>query len=96
VHQPLVVVVDGDGESLLRVFLSDDVAVEVFDDFSRCGDIGKESFRVSSASMLLFENRLAQLDALAADVDVVGSFDKRADLTVALSAERTTGVLFAT
>jgi hypothetical protein len=46
--------------------------------------------------MLLFEDRLAQLDALAADIDVVGSFDKRTDLTVTLSAERTTGVLLAT
>ena len=47
----------------------------------------------AAAFALLVEDRLAELDALAADVDVARSFDQRADVAIALATERTEGVL---
>ena len=47
----------------------------------------------AAAAALLLQNRLAQLDALAADVDVAGAFDQRPDVAIALAAERTESVL---
>ena len=47
----------------------------------------------AAAPPLLLEDRLAQLDALAADVNVARSLDQRADVAIALAAERTKGVL---
>ena len=41
---------------------------------------------------LLFEDRLAEVDTLAADVNVAGSFDQRADVAIALSTEGAEGV----
>ena len=51
--------------------------------------------RVAAAAFLLVEDRLAELDALAADVDVAGPFDERADVAVALAAERAVGIAVA-
>ena len=47
----------------------------------------------AAAALFLVEDRLAEVDALAADVDVAGPFDQRADVAIALAAERTEGVL---
>ena len=46
----------------------------------------------AAAALLLLEDRLAQVDALAADVNVARPFDERADVAVALATERTEGV----
>ena len=54
---------------------------------------GEELLGRAAAAPLLVEDRLAQLDALAADVNVAGSFDQRADVAIALATERTEGVL---
>ncbi len=93
VDEPLVVVVDGDGEDLLGAVLADDVLVELFLDLARGGDVGEEGLGDAPAAAFLVEDRLAELDALAADVDVAGPFDERADVAVALAAERAVGVL---
>ena len=92
-HQPLVVVVHGDGQHLLGVLLADDVLVELRDDFARRGNLGEELLAGAAAPPFLLEDRLAKLDALAADVDVAGPFDQRADVAIALATERTEGVL---
>ena len=42
VDQPLVVVVDGDGEDLLGAVLADDVLVELLLDLARGGDVGEQ------------------------------------------------------
>ena len=90
--EALVVVVDGDREDLLGAVLADDVLVELVLDGARRGDVGDERLGDAAAAFLLVDDRLAQLDALAADVDVAGPFDERADVAVALAAERTVGV----
>ena len=41
---------------------------------------------------LLVEDRLAELDAFAADVDVAGTFHQGANVAIALAAERAVGV----
>jgi hypothetical protein len=50
---------------------------------------------LARAATLLFlvENRLAQLDAFAADVDITGALDERPDIPVTLATEGTEGVL---
>ena len=57
------------------MLLSDDIPVEMGHDFTGRGDASEESLGVPSATMLLFQDRLAQFDALAADVDVLGTLD---------------------
>ena len=93
VDQPLVVVVDGDGQDLLGAVLVDHVLVELLLDLARGRDVGEEGLGDPPAPSLLVEDRLAELDAFAADVDVAGAFDQRADVAVALAAEGAIGVL---
>ena len=59
------------------------------------GILVNSCLRVAAAASFLVEDRLAEVDALAADVDVAGPFDQRADVAIALAAERTVGVLLA-
>jgi hypothetical protein len=56
-------------------------------------DTLKSCLARAAALAFLIEDRLAELDALAADVDVARSFDERADVAIALATERTEGVL---
>ena len=93
VDQPLVVVVHGDGQDLLGAFLADDVRVELVLDLARGGDVGEEGLGHPPALPLLVQDLLAELDAVAADVDVAGAFDERADVAIALAAERAVSVL---
>jgi hypothetical protein len=86
-HQSLVVAVHGDGQHPLGGFLADDVLVQLGNDLPRAGDLGKELLRRAPPLSLLVEDRLAELDALAADVDVAGSFDQRTNVPVALPTE---------
>ena len=61
---------------------------------SRGEGIAREELLARAAALaFLVEDRLAKLDALAADVDVARSFDQRADVAIALATERTEGVL---
>jgi hypothetical protein len=43
--------------------------------------------------LFLFQNRLTELDAFPADVDISGAFNKWSNVTVALAAERTECIL---
>ncbi len=92
VHQPLVVAVDRHGQHLLGMLLADDVLVELGHDLPRRGDIVEQRFAGSAAAALLFEDRLAEIDAFAADVDVARSLDQRADVAIALAAKGAKGV----
>ncbi len=58
----------------------------------RRGDLGEQLLAGAAAAAFLFEDRLAQVDALAADVDVAGPFDQRSDVAIALATEGTEGV----
>ena len=91
-RQPLVVAVHRDGQHFLGVLLADDVFIELRNDFARAGNAREELLGSAAATTFLIENRLAQLDALAADVNVARSFDQRADIAIALATERTEGV----
>ena len=73
--------------------LADDVLVQLGDDLPRRGDLAEQRLGGAAAAALLFEDRLAEIDALAADVDVAGSLDQRADVAIALAAEGAEGVL---
>src|SRR5262249_40035385 len=90
--EALVVVVDGHGQDLLGPVLADHVLVQFLLDGPRGGDVGEQGLGAAPAPLLLVDDRLAQLDALAADVDVVGPLDQGADVAVALAAEGTIGV----
>ena len=92
VNEPLVVVVHGDGQNLLGPVLADDVGVELVLDFARSRNIGEERLGHAPAAPLLVEDRLAELDAFAADVDISGTFHQRADVAKALATERAVGV----
>src|SRR5688500_4597460 len=85
----------GDGEDLLGPVLADDVQVQLLLDLPRGGDVGDQRLAGSPAALLVVDDRLAQLDTFAADVDVVGPFDQGADVAVALAAERAVGVAVA-
>ena len=81
----LVVIVDRDGEDLLRALLADHVLVEDSLDLARLRDgrcRGEAFFLVA----LLGDDVVAEVDALVADVDG-RSRDQLADLVLALSAE---------
>jgi len=79
VHQPLVVAVDRDGQDFLGVLLADDVLVELGDDLPGREDLAEQRLAGPTPAAFLFEDRLTEIDALAADVHVAGPFDQRAD-----------------
>src|SRR5690606_2547147 len=64
---PLVVVVDGDRQLLLGVFLAHHVVVEVTVDLGGLGQLGEGDLFLGGE--LLFDDLVAELDALVADVD---------------------------
>jgi hypothetical protein len=79
--------VNGDGQHLLGVFLADDVFVQVRENLARRGNSVEKLLARTAAAFFLVEDRLAQLDALAADVDVARTFYQGADVSIALSAK---------
>ena len=81
----LVVVVDGDGQRPLGGVLPDDVALEEFADLGGLGQFVE--FDVVGVGEFLFDDLVAQVDALVADVDA-GARNELLDLLLALSAER--------
>ena len=52
-------------------------------------------FRPAATLTFLFQDRFAQIDAFAADIDVARSFDERPDFSMAFAAERAVRALFA-
>ena len=81
---PLVVVVDGDGEGALGRFLADDVLVQDLVDLLRLGQVLELDRRGSGE--LLVDDLVAEVDALVADVDA-GAGDQLLDLALRLAAE---------
>ena len=89
-ENPLVMVVDRDGQLLLGFVLADDVAVEERLDFGRARQPAID--RAGLFALLLFEDLLADAHALVADVGarIVGRrTDQLLDLLLRLVAERT-------
>src|SRR5205823_14855626 len=80
----LVVVVDGDGEDLLRPLLADHVVVEERLDLHRRGE--RDGGPVLFPLALLGDDVVAELDALVADVDG-RTGDELADFPLPLPAE---------
>ena len=83
---PLVVVVDGDGQRLLRVVLADHIAVEELADLVRLGQLFQQP-DLGALGELLLDDLVAEVDAFVADIDP-GTSDELLDLLLALSAER--------
>src|SRR5919112_57012 len=81
----LVVVVDGDGEDFLRVFLADHVLVEDAVYLPRLGEV--VVLEDLGAGELLVDDLVAQLDALVADIDAGAGYELP-DLALALTAKR--------
>src|SRR5205823_8857114 len=82
---PLVVVVDGDREDLLRALLPDHVLVEDLLDLRGLRDRGRRGETLLLVT-LLGDDVVAEVDALVADVNR-RSGDQLADLVLALPAE---------
>src|SRR5262249_50834490 len=80
----LVVVVDRDGQRLLRVVLADHVPVEELVDLARLGQLVE--LDVGAFGELFLDDLVAQVDALVADVHA-GAGDELLDLLLALPAE---------
>ena len=83
-RDPLVVVVDGDGEDPLRLVLSNDVLVEDAVDLTGLGEVVVLE-ELGSRELLVYD-LVAELDALVADVDARARYEP--DLALALPAER--------
>ena len=75
------------------MFLTDHVFIELADEFPGRGNAIEQLFARSPPASFLFQNRLAELDAFAADVNVAGSFDQRSDVAITFAAERAKSVL---
>ena len=83
---PLVVVVHGHGENLLGLLLADDVLVQGELDGARVGQLGDLRLGARRLEHLLFDDFLAEVDALVADVDALAR-NQLANLLLALAAE---------
>ena len=83
---PLVVVVDGDGERLLGLVLADDVLVEELADLDRLGQL--VPLDLVGLGQFLFDDLVTEVDALIADVHA-GTGDELLDLLLRLPTERT-------
>src|SRR6266567_5632411 len=81
----LVVVVDGDRQDLLGLLLPDDVVVQVLVDLTGLGEVVE--LDLGALRELLFDDLVAEIDALVADVHT-GTGDELLDLLLALPAER--------
>ena len=82
---PLVVVVDGDGERLLRRLLPDHVLLEEVEDLAGLGQL--DQAQLGGLGQLLLDDLVAEVDALVADVDP-WTGDQLLDLLLTLTAER--------
>ena len=88
-------VVHGHRQHLLGPALADDVLVEFFLDVAGGRDVGEQALGAAAPAFFLVDDRLAQLDAFAADVDVARALDEGADVAVTFAAEGTIGVAVA-
>jgi hypothetical protein len=79
-------VMNGDGEDLLRPILSDDILVENFFDFGRFWEFGRNG--LFSFLPFLGDNVIAEVDTFIADVDRRAG-DQLSHLFAAFTAKRT-------
>ena len=93
--EPLVVVVNGDGEHLLGALLADHVLIEAFLDRARGGNVRRGLLGSAASLLFLVDDGLAEFDALAADIDVARTFHERPDISVRAAAEGAVGVAIA-
>ena len=84
--EPLVVVVDGDREHLLRAFLADHVLIEDVEDFVRLGQMARGragGFSSSSSRMMSLQS-----STHSSQMNTRRAGDQLAHLVLALAAER--------
>ena len=92
---PLVVVVDRDGEGDLRLLLADDIVVHVFLDLPGSRELlGIMVSRRAALIHILLDEARAELDAFVADIDVIGTGHHSFDLLLPLAAEGTANGFF--
>jgi hypothetical protein len=89
----LIVVVHSHGQDSLRVFLANNMVIQVTFDFQRFGNFGNFRERGAFLSLLGFEKLfiqdfVAKINAFIADIDFRPS-DELFDLVLALAAKRT-------
>ena len=87
-------IVNCDREDLFGRVLANDVLVHVLDNFTRGQDLIEELFLWTASLLLLIENTLAQFDTLVTDVDITGTLDQRADVSIVLATERAVCIFF--
>ena len=87
VYEPFIMRGDGDSQDFFGEVLADYILVELFDNLAWGVDFAEELLAGAASSSFLFEDRLAQLDAFSANVDVARPFDQRPDIAVALAAK---------
>ena len=85
--QPFVVILHGDRERQLGALLAGDVLVKLLLDGARRGNMAERRTGAAAFALFLVDDRLAKLHALAADIDIAGTLDERADVAETLSAE---------
>ena len=82
----LVVVIDSNGQSFLRIGLADDVAIKKLPDLVRLGQLIEQA-NLAALGEFFLDDLVAEVYAFIADVDA-GTSDQLLDLLLALSAER--------
>jgi hypothetical protein len=80
-------VVNGNGQSFLRIALTDDVAVKELANLMRLGQLIQQP-NLGTLGELFLDDLIAEIDALIADIDAWAS-DQLLDLLLALPTERT-------
>jgi len=86
---PLVVVVDRDGQDPLRILLADDVVVQELVDLFGLGQLVEA--QLGGLVELLLDDLVAEIDALVADVDP-GAGDELLDASVTCRRRNTSAV----
>src|SRR5208282_76741 len=89
--QTLVVIVHGDGERLLGVTLADHILIQKILDLPRRGYRAEQRLTGGELALLLADDVVRQIDAIGADINVVGAFDHRSDVAGGFSAEAARG-----
>src|SRR5207247_7987000 len=73
-----------------------DVLVELVLDGPRRGDMGEQGLGNAATAFLLVDDRLAELDTLATDIDIPWSLDQGSHVAIALATEGAISIAVAT